>query len=195
MSGFIVSKYQKHSEFKNVPEGTHVGVIIGVAALGLQPGSVMYPAPRNLVAITVAFPGQKNDEGQDLEITTKYTLSLSKKATFRKTVEAICGPFKSEDAAKSFDAGSLIGKPALFSVVHKHKEDRTFANISGVIALPAGMPVSPTTSALRLFHPGLEPQAFLAAYNALPEFLRRQWDERIPDENAAGGDESEDVAV
>jgi hypothetical protein len=179
-------------EFKTVPAGTHVGVVIGVAFLGLQPGSKMYPTPAYKLALTVAFPGQKNDDGSSMEVTSQYTMSMSKKATLRKVVEAINGPL-SDQQLKDFDPSTLVGKAALFSVTHTQKEDRTYANLGGVIALPEGMPVPTTPNKTRVFHPALPSEQFLPAYNALPEFLRKKWDERLPDDNKAGPED--DVAI
>jgi len=188
--------YSRASEFKAVPAGTHVGVVTGLAFLGLQPGSQMYPEPSYKLALTVSFPSLTTDDGkQNLDVTSQYTFSTSKKATLRKMIEAINGPFADEKAVKAFDLRSLLGKAALFSVVHKAKDDKVFANLGGVIALPAGMPVPPVLNSTRYFTPDLEPQEYLREYNALPEFLRKKWDERIPDENAAGGGGDEEVAV
>lgn len=185
--------YSTQSDFKAVPEGTHVGVITGLAFLGLQPGSQMYPTPAYKVALTVSFPQHQSDDGSgELQVTQTYTFSASKKATLRKVIESINGPFKTEADVKAFDFSSLIGKSALFSIVHKHRDDKVFANVGGVIALPAGMTVAAPKNATRYFAPDLDPQAFLAAYNALPEFLRKKWDERLPEENKAA---AEDVPV
>jgi hypothetical protein len=190
LSGFRVGDYRTHAEFKTVPQGTHLGLVIGVAFLGLQPGSKMYPNPAYKIALTVAFPGQKNDDGTDMEVTSQYTMSMSKKATLRKVAEAISGPLNDQQA-KDFDPSTLVGKAALFSVTHTQKEDRTYANLGGVIALPGGMPVPTTPNRLRVFHPNVPD--FLSAYNALPEFLRKKWDERLPEENKAGP--ADDVAI
>lgn len=182
--------YKTQGEFKSVPAGTHVGVVTGIAFLGLQPGSQMYPTPSYKLALTVSFPGHKTDDGRgELSVTQTYTYSTNKKATLRKVVEAIVGPFADEKAVNQFEISSLLGKAALFSVVHKQRDDKVFANIGGVIALPAGMPVAAVQNPPRYFTPDLDPSDFLAAYNALPEFLRKKWDERLPEENKASAEE------
>lgn len=186
-----LGNYRTQSEFKMVPAGSHVGVVTGLVFLGLQPGG-QYKDQYKL-ALQVAFPSEFTEDGtRNLSVTQIYTASTHQKAGFRKVIEAIIGgPFKTDAEADAFDITTLIGKSALFSVVHKQVGDKTFANIGGVIALPKGMPVQPVKNDTLLFTPDLDPQAFLTAYNALPEWLRKKWDDRIPDENAAGGSDVE----
>jgi hypothetical protein len=186
--------YHTKSEFKAVPAGTHLGIITGFAFLGLQPGSPMYPTPAYRVAITVSFPGKLTEDGKDeLQITQQYTLSTSKKSNLRKLIEAINGPFADEGSVKKFQFETLVGKAGLFSIIHKQKDDRVYANVAGVLAVPEGLPISPSRTKTRFFTPDLEPQRFIAEYNALPEFLRKKWDERMPEENREST--AEDAAV
>lgn len=190
-----LGNYRTQSEFKMMPAGSHVGVVTGIVFLGLQPGNPAFGGKDQYkLALQVSFPNEDTEDGsKNLSVTQIYTASTHQKSAFRKVIEAILGaPFKSDAEADGFDVTSLVGKSALFSVVHKQSGDKTFANVGGVIALPKGMPVPPVKNGTLVFTPELDPQEFLAAYNSLPEWLRKKWDERIPDENRAAG---EDIAV
>lgn len=184
-----LGNYRSQSEFKMIPAGSHVGVVTGLAFLGMQPGG-QYKDQYKL-ALQVSFPGELTEDGsRNLMVTQLYTASTHQKAAFRKVIEAIIGaPFKSDAEADAFDITTLVGRSALFSVIHKQVADKTYANIGGVIALPKGLPVGAVLNETLLFTPDLPPQEFLKAYNALPEWLRKKWDERIPDENRADGEE------
>ena len=186
-----LGQFKSGGEFKLVPEGSQVGTVTGVVYLGLQPGSIQFPKPAHKLALIISFPGEfTDDESRNLSITSTYTASSHKKSALRKVVEAVNGAaFKSDKDAEAFDPETLIGRSALWQVVHKTNGDKTFANIGGVIALPKGMPVPQTINETIVFTPDLEGDAFVTALNKLPEWLRKKWEDRIPDENAAGGDD------
>lgn len=190
-----LGSYRTQSEFKMMPPGSHVGVVTGLVFLGLQSGNPAFGGKDQYkLALQISFPNELTEDGErNLSVTQIYTASTHKKAGFRKVIEAILGaPFKTDAEADAFDITSLIGRSALFSVVHKDSGDKVFANIGGVIALPKGMQVPAVKNGTLLFTPELDPQAFLAAYNSLPEWLRTKWDNRIPDENRSA---SADVEV
>lgn len=186
-----LGNYRTQSDFKMMPTGSHVGVVTGIAFLGLQAGNPAFGGKDQYkLALQVSFPNEDTDDGErNLAVTQIYTASTHPKSAFRKVIEAINGvAFKSDSEADNFDIEKLIGKSALFSVVHKQSGDKTFANIGGVIALPKGMTYPAPKNSTFFFSPELDADAFVAALNALPEWLRKKWDERIPDENRAGSD-------
>jgi hypothetical protein len=184
-----LGNYRTQSDFKMVPAGTHVGVVTGLAYLGLQPsGNPQYKDGHKL-ALIISFPNEKTEDGtKNLTVTQLYGASTAPKATFRKVIESLAGgPFKTQADADDYDIRNLIGKSALFSIVHKVSGDKTFANVGGVIGLPAGMPVPPVLNDILFFCPPEQTNGeYLEALNRLPEWLRKKWEERIPDENAAG---------
>lgn len=178
---------QKAGEtFKPVPAGVHAGVITGLVDLGKQPGNGANIKDAYKVAVIVSFPGVLTEDGQPMSITKQYTSSMFKLANLRKDIEAIHGkPFASQEAADDFEFSSLLGKPGLFSVTHKQNGERTFANITGVMALPAGMPVpSVSPASFILFDSALPADQYALAFAKVPEWLRKKIENQLPDGDA-----------
>lgn len=178
--------------FKPVPEGVHAGVITGLVDLGKQPGTGLIKDAYKL-AVIVSFPGLLTEEGQPMSITKTYTSSMFKLANLRKDIESLFAKaFPSQEAADAFDFTTLLGRAGLFSVSHKQSGEKTFANISGVMALPAGMPkpeVSPASFVV--FDLGLKGDEYVQAYAKVPQWLQKKIENRLPDEgDAGGGDEA-----
>jgi hypothetical protein len=67
---------------------------------------------------------------------------MSEKATLRHYLESWRGrAFTEADftGPNRFDMKNVIGKPCLLSIVHTHKDGKTYANISSISGLPKGM--------------------------------------------------------
>jgi hypothetical protein len=104
-------------------------------------------------------------------VSKELTLSLDKKATFRKYVEAIRGAFKDEAEAGSFDATTLIGMPVLVGVEHKEKQDKTgtYAKVSNVAKLPKSMTAPELFNEPLIYHTSMGGEG---TYGKLPDFLK-----------------------
>lgn len=89
----------------------------------------------------ITDPEVKMDDGRPFTISSRYTWSMSEKATLRKTLESWRGrPFEESDFGEGgFDTRNLIGAPCLLSIVHAEKDGKTYANISSVVRLPKQM--------------------------------------------------------
>ena len=120
-----------------VPAGTHHAVCYGVIAVGTQP-SAQYQARRKVV-ICFEIPGERIDiNGKSLPrgISKRYTLSLNEKASLRKDLESWRGkPFSNQELA-GFDVSRLIGANCFLTVLHEARAGNTYANVSGISALP-----------------------------------------------------------
>jgi hypothetical protein len=189
------------SSFTPMPEGAHAGVITGVIDLGKQagvnrPGLVIKDAYK--VALVVTFPEVKLESGEPMTVTKIETASMHAKSNMRAFIENLFGKaFPSQEAADDFDPKTLLGRAGLFNIVHKAQGDKTFANIKSVMALPKGMPKPQVDeSSFLIFDPTTDGPEFAAAYQRLPEWLRKKFDARLPDEETttdgagAGGEES-----
>jgi hypothetical protein len=69
----------------------------------------------------------------------RFTNSLHKNARLLATVQNWLGRTIAETEKQAFDFETLIGRPALISVIHTTQNGRTYANISSIIPLPDGM--------------------------------------------------------
>jgi hypothetical protein len=72
-------------------------------------------------------------------ISKRYTMSLHEKANLRKDLESWRGRAFTDDEAKGFDLHNLLGANCMVQVIHKHKDGKTFANVTNVVQLPKGM--------------------------------------------------------
>lgn len=182
---------QKASDFKTVPEGTHLAVCNAIVDLGMQPGSQMYPAAKQQVYIRFEVPGEMIEhDGKEgpAVVGAFFTASMGKKAKLRQFIEGwFAKSFPSEDAASDFDLSMLIGKAALLNIVHNKSGDKTYANIKTAAPLIKGMEKPALQN---------EPISFYIAewddkeYAKVPEFLRKKIESRLrtPEEMAANND-------
>jgi len=134
-------------EFARLAPGTYVAVCDQVVALGLQEGSAAFPAPKYQAFLRFQVPGERVDIDRDGEtvnlpmtIHSKYTASMNEKATLRKQIESWRGKKFSDEEAADFDVASIAGKACMLSVQEVDKGEKVYSTISGISALPKGMP-------------------------------------------------------
>ncbi|MDP6651055.1 MAG: hypothetical protein QGF90_02920 [Gammaproteobacteria bacterium] len=131
--------------FELLPEATHLAVCDMIVNLGLQPsvwsGKTSF---KPKVYFRWQVPAKRitiDDKDLPMVIGSTYTLSLSEKANLRRDVETWLGrALTIPEVAGEFELDSLLGKACQVSVTHNKKEDRTYANVAAVIALPDGIP-------------------------------------------------------
>ena len=133
-------------DFEPVPAGSHIAVCDIVADIGLQPGSGMYPQPKNQVYIRFELPNEriqfekdgKKQEGPQV-IGKTYTASMNEKANLRHHLESWRGKAFTDEEAESFDVSAILGKPCMLTVMHTKKGEKTYANITSIGPLPKGI--------------------------------------------------------
>ena len=125
-------------DFEPIEEGVHVGVIINVIDLGTQRNE-KFDSEARKVLITWELPNETiNIDGEEKPrvISKMYTLSLHEKARLRGDLETIrLRKFSSEEIENGFDIFQMIGSNCQLQVEHN---DRGYANIVSVMALPKG---------------------------------------------------------
>ena len=182
-------------DFTPVPAGSHIAVCDIVADIGLQPGSTLFPKAKQQVYIRFQLPNERIEYEKDnkkLEgpavIGKTYTASMNEKATLRHHLESWRGKAFSEEEAATFDVAKLIGKPCMLTVMHTQKDNKTYANITGIGPLPKGI------SAKTIIAEGttlLYSPDSLQTYQQLPEWLRKKIDGQIVPEKPAPEPEQE----
>lgn len=88
----------------------------------------------------------KDSRGNRFTVSRDYLASTNEKATLRKHLESWRTKAFTPAEVKQFDVAVLQGKPCLVNIVHKAgKKDssKVYANIDGIMRLPAGMTVDP----------------------------------------------------
>ena len=133
-----------------VPAGNYPARCYSMIHIGTVEENIMGESKQlNKVRITWELPTElrvfKEENGeQPMVISQEFTLSMNEKSNLRKFLESWRGKGFSEDEAKSFDITKLLGKACMLSVIHKTTaKGNTYANISGVAAMPKGMECAP----------------------------------------------------
>lgn len=144
------------ADYDPCPEGVHAAVIVGVYDVGTHHSERFNNDQRKLV-VSFEVPGERIDIQRDGEtvnaprlVSKRYTLSLNAKANLRRDVHAIEGHALTDAEAETYDLFSLAGRACQIQVTHTKKDEKTFANVASVMALPKGMTapkgeIEPTT--------------------------------------------------
>lgn len=126
-----------------IPAGTYLAVCSMMIDLGLQYNERFgNTAPKVLIGWEI--PGETieiDGEEKPRMISKQYTASLSTKATLRKDLESWRGKSFTPEELKAFDMKSIVGASCMLSVIHEvSSAGRKYAKITGVMAVPKGMP-------------------------------------------------------
>lgn len=136
----IIARDNPGKDFKKVPPGAHFAICNMVVDLGLQEG--FNGKPQHKIYLRWEVPDERVEWDKDGEhkegpcsIGSLYTLSLSEKATLRKTLENWRGKSFTQDELNGFDIESVLGKCCQIMVTHGEGNGRTYANVSGVMGI------------------------------------------------------------
>jgi hypothetical protein len=171
-------------DFKSLPPGTHLAICNLIADLGMQPGSAMYPTPKHQVFIRFEVPAERvqyEKDGKKLDgpivIGQTFTASMNEKANLRKQLESWLGKAFTDDEAESFDVSTILGKPAMLSVIENRKGDKTYTNIVSISGIPKGVQVPRAENDLLYFAAD-----DTACFAKLPEWLQKKINGQIKEE-------------
>lgn len=144
----LIAKDKGGTDIAPCPSGMHHSICYGVVDIGTQPAFGKFPSRRKVV-ILFEFPDlrielpDKKDASRKLDLpralSIKETLTLASKGNLRPILEGWRGRVFTEKELAGFDLKNVIGANALVNVVHEQKTDKTYANISTVNPLAAGM--------------------------------------------------------
>jgi len=178
--------------FDPVPAGTYPAVCYEMVDLGEQFSERFQNSSRQ-VLIGWQIPSETitiDGEEKPRVVSKQYTLSLNTKARLRSDLVSWRGRDFTDQELKGFDLKNIVGKPCMVSVIHKDSNGKTYANVSGVLALPKGMPKPAVSSPddIVIFDLDADP---LEKINELPQWIadriRRSstYEERLYAEGAA----------
>ena len=129
--------------FEKTPSGTHQAVCYAVWDLGYQKTSyngedkIQHKAVISWeVNKTIESEGEYH--GKRFVISNRYTISLYSKAKLREHLESWFGRSFVDEEKTGFDLEKLVGKNCLLNIVHNESNGKTYANISGVMAVTDG---------------------------------------------------------
>ncbi len=123
--------------FEPAPAGPQVGVCYRLIDLGTTYSERWQKSQHNiLIGWELA---ETMDNGEPFIVQKRYSLSMHEKASLRRDIEAWYGkPFASDVQASTFNLPEILGKAALLNVRHDDRDDRTYANVAGIMPLPKG---------------------------------------------------------
>ena len=145
----LTAKETGSGSFDPVPEGMHHAVCYGLYDLGTQYNE-KFNKNVHQVLLVWELPDERisvEKEGEKKEllrsISKKYTLSLHEKAGLRKELEAWRGKSFTPEELQGFNLQALLKANCTLQVIHKHKNDKTYANIQSIVPLMKNMPKKP----------------------------------------------------
>ena len=125
--------------FEPAPAGVHAATCVDVVDLGIV-DVTWKGVTKQQHKVRVAWQIAENrEDGKPFMVFRRYTLSLHEKAALRKDLESWRGQAFTAEESRSFDVEPMIGRGCLLNVTHNVVEDKTFANVVGVMPLPKGM--------------------------------------------------------
>jgi len=156
------------------PEGAHVARCYQIIDLGTAEQGGEFPGKKRKIQFLFETPHEtavfNEDIGeQPFYVRSMYTLSMNEKATLRKHIQSWIGKSMDDKEAAQFNVFSLLGKPCMVNVVHSHKGENTYANISSLMPLPKGMVCPDAVNTLVAFTPS---QPDMDVFASLPTFIQ-----------------------
>lgn len=131
--GTVVKMAESYSS--PATEGLHAGRMIDEIDLGMV--ETQWGTKHRVELRFVIDEDDAKNVGKKIVVSNRYTLSLDKKATLRKTLEAWLG---AAAIKPSMDLGALIGTAAYVLVKNNtSSQGKVFSNIDGLLPLPKGM--------------------------------------------------------
>lgn len=178
-----------NGSFEPVPSGSHIGVLTTLADIGIQPQLNTQYRPVPKLILTWSLPAVLTNSGKPMSISQTFTNSLHKKSSLRSLIENWFGKVLPDDKVKTFDLKLLLGRPCMVNITHTEKGDRTYANVRGVMPMPAGVPKPAVPNDMTYFWPNdtdESPDSISRAYSALPEWIRKKIDQQLQPEKPEG---------
>jgi len=181
-----VKETGREIEYKLLPAGIHSAICDMVVNIGNQRSE--YKGEEKImekVYLRFEVPAERleyENKGEfvnrPMSIGMTLTNSLNEKATLRHVLESWRGRAFTEAELKLFDLSTIAGKPCMLTIEHRIKNDKTYANITGIARFNKTMKIAgqevtieePTAEMpIVLFHPDEENESF----NDLPNWLQK----------------------
>lgn len=179
-------------DFKKVPQGTHIAVCNMVVDLGIQPGGRY--KPQHKVYVRWEIPAERVEYEKDgkhvdgaMSIGNFYTASLSEKAKLRHDLENWRGKAFTPEELAGFDLFNVLGVACQVVVTHtKGADGKDYANVTGVMGLPKGIPRPIAENKLVKYSPD-EP----VQWDEVPKWLQEKVSGRVGADMSAPASNSE----
>lgn len=168
----LIAEQSATQEFRIIGSGTHLARCVRVIDLGTQ-HSDFYEKDQHKVMLTFELPNEliEDKEGKQMPMLTskEYTISLNEKSTLYSHLVSWRGKKFTDEELKAFDVSKVVGAPCMLSITHSENKGKTYANISGIMAVIKGQqhPDQVHPSIVYVIEDGLG-----GSYNELPEWVQ-----------------------
>jgi hypothetical protein len=133
----LIAKDSGGGDFTPPPAGSHISVCVQVIDLGHQ-YSKYYDKWGHKVLIGWELVDEKDAEGKPFVAMKRYTVSLHENAALRGHLESWRGRAFTEAELAGFDIKKILGQPCMLSITHRKEDNKTYADVNSVMALPKG---------------------------------------------------------
>jgi hypothetical protein len=173
----IIAQQTNNGGGQTVPAGTHVARCYQIIHIGTIVDTYQGEEKLvNKVRLVFELPLETADFGkgeQPFSIGRDFTLSMHEKSGLRAFVQSWLGKAMSDAEASKFDIGTLLGKEAMVSVMHRTANTgRNYADLKGASPLAKGMTCPPQVNAAFLLD--YDSEDFDLRFKMLPEWLQNK---------------------
>ena len=137
-----VSANSSTTIFEPVAQGTHLAVCGLLVDLGLQLNK-KYNKLQPKVLIGWELPDQtytdSNGDEKPKMVYNRYTANLNEGSNLRRDLATWRGRDFTPDELDEFKLQNIVGKSCFINVIHNDYNGKTYANVSGIMALPKGV--------------------------------------------------------
>lgn len=173
--------------------GVYMAICVGLVDLGEQ-FSRLYQKTQYRVLLTFEVVGELvevDGEGKPRWLSKEYTMSLDKKASLRKVVEACNGRELTAAEEDAYDLRELIGKGCQITVKKTEKDGRVYNDIGEAVALARGTTAAAPVSDVFTFD--MDAPDARDVFLTLPEWMRRKVESSVTWQSKTAN--SEDFAM
>ena len=173
-------RYAQKSSYTPAPSGLHVAWLWAFIDLGtqLEKSEKFGDKQQRKGRLYFVLPNELMPDGRPQTISKKYTLSGHEKSNFRKDLGAWNGIRFSDAQFAEYDERDLFNKPCLLTIMHEEGQDGTYAMISAIAPLMAGMEAPPAPDTY--IYLSLEPDRFdLAEFDKIGQLFSENAAKRL----------------
>lgn len=149
----LTAKDKGGGDYEPVREGMHHAICYGIWDIGTHFNPAFSKWAHQCIFVWELPEERGTFDGKDLPraISKRFTVSLHEKAELRKYLQTWRGRAFTEKELEGFDVKAVLGANCYVQVIHKKKDDKTFANVVGVTPLPKGTIKREPENALKFF--------------------------------------------
>jgi hypothetical protein len=129
----IIASREPDHEFELPPADTYIATCYRVIDLGTQQIEWAGETKRQHKVMIGWELNVPMSDGRPFSIHQRYTLSLHEKAALCKHLEAWRGKAFTDEEAKGFDIGNVLGHACQMQIVHRTEKGKTYANINAIM--------------------------------------------------------------